>query len=296
MVKTGSIKRSRIITRTVQYSILCAFFIIMVFPLVVMLTTALKAESEIYMQESFSLLPKAWRFQNFIDAMRVADWKRYFMNSLIVTSIATIGSLFLNSLAGYSFGVLRFPLKNTLFVFLLIGIMVPFQVVIVPQFIIMRSMPLFGGNNILGQGGTGWLDTLWALIIPQLSGSFGIFLCRQFYLNIPYELNESGKMDGCNQFQTFVKIYMPLSKPIYATLGILKSVYVWNDFFYPLIMTNGDNMRTVQLGLQSYSGFALVRWELMMAATFIVCLPLLLAFFLFQRYFIQTAASTGMKG
>jgi len=290
-----SYKRHRTTIRVVQYTFLLAFMLLMIMPLIIALSTALKDETEIYMQERFYIIPKAWKISNFVEAMQTAPWGRYFFNSLFVTSVSVFGSLFLNSLAGYSFAVLRFPLKNLLFVFLLVGIMIPFQVIIIPQYLVLKSIPLFGGNNMLGRGGTGWLDTYWALIIPQLSGSFGIFLCRQFYLNIPYELNEASRMDGCTPFQAFIKVYVPLSKPIYATLGILKSVAVWNDFFYPLIMTTSDKMRTVQLGMQVYRNFALFRWDLLMAATLLICLPLLVAFFSFQRLFIQTAAASGLK-
>jgi multiple sugar transport system permease protein len=237
----------------------------------------------------------AWRFGNVVDAMLVGSWGLYFFNSIFVTAISVAGSLFFNSLAGFSFGVLNFRFKNTLFMILLVGIMIPFQVLIIPQYIMLRSVPLFGGNDLFGQGGRGWLDSYWALIIPQLSGSFGIFFARQYYLSTPYELFEAARIDGCTSFTTFIKVYLPLSAPLFASLGILKSVSVWNDFFYPLIMTSSDSMRTVQLGLQAFQSVALFRWELMMAATTLASIPLVVAFFLFQRNFVSTAASSGLK-
>ncbi len=281
--------------KAIKFIILVVFALIMLFPLAIMVSTSLKGENEIYMQEKFTFIPEAWRFANFIDTLKVASWGRYFFNSFFVTSITVVGSLFFNSLAGYSFAVLHFRFRNFLFIFLLIGIMIPYQSIIIPQYLIMKSIPFFGGNSFLGKGGTGWLDTYWALIIPQLSGSIGIFLCRQYYLNVPYDLHEAAKIDGCNPFQTFIRIYIPLSKPIYASLGILKTVAVWNDFFYPLIMTTSDSMRTVQLGLQSYQNYALFRWDLLMAANILVCLPLVIAFLMLQRLFIQTAVSSGLK-
>ncbi len=286
----------RRVGRTVTYMLHTVFFVVMIVPLVVMIFTALKGESELYLQSSFELLPRAWRFGNFVDAMAAANWGRYFFNSLLVTSVATVGSLFLNSLAGFSFAALRFPGRNFLFFFLLIGIMIPYQVTIVPQYILMKSIPLFGGNSIVGSGGTGWLDSHWALIVPQLAGSFGVFLCRQYYLGIPRELLESAKIDGASSLKAFLRIYVPLSKPVFATLGILKCVYVWNDFFYPLIMTTSDSMKTVQLGLQTFRSVALVRWDLMMAATTLVCIPLIAAFLLFQRWFINSAVASSVKG
>jgi len=154
------------------YVLLGMFAIVTLSPFLIMVSTALKSEAEIYMQEEFSLVPKAWKFSNFVDTMKAATWGKYFLNSLFVTSVSVAGSLFLNSLAGFSFAVLRFPFRNLLFLLLLVGIMVPNQALIIPQYLILKSIPLFGGNNLLGRGGIGWLDSYWALIIPQLSGSF----------------------------------------------------------------------------------------------------------------------------
>jgi multiple sugar transport system permease protein len=157
-------------------------------------------------------------------------------------------------------------------------------------------MPLFGRNTLLGTGGIGWLDSEWALIIPQLSGPLGIFLCRQYFLKVPRGLYEAAKIDGCWPFKIFLHICLPLPKPVLASLAILKSVAVWTDFFYPLIMTTSDSMRTVQLGLQAYQSYALFRWDLTMAACILMCLSLILAFFAFQNHFMQTALASGIKG
>jgi len=278
------------------YAFMGILALVMLFPLLIMVTTSLKSEAEVYMQEAFTIFPQTWKFSNFIETMRVAAWGRYFLNSVLVTSVSVVGSLFLNSLAGYCFAVLRFPFRNALFLLLLVGIMVPYQALIIPQYLILKSVPLFGGNDLFGRGGTGWLDTFWALIIPQLSGSFGIFLCRQYFLGIPRDLFEAARIDGAGPFRVFVHIYLPLGKPVLASLAILKSVAVWNDFFYPLIMTSSDSMRTVQLGLQAYRSYALFRWDLMMAACILVSLPLIVAFFVFQRNFMETAVASGIKG
>ena len=278
------------------FTVLVTIAIIFASPIVIMLSTSLKGQNEIYMQGGFRLIPESWRWVNYIDAMKVGPWGRYFLNSLFVTGVSVAGSLFFNSLAGFSFAVLDFKHKNVLFFILLVGIMLPFQVLIIPQYLILRSVPFAGGNNILGQGGRGWLDSYWALIIPQLSGSFGIFFARQYFLTIPYELYEAARIDGCSPMKAFLKVFLPNAKPLIASLGILKTVYVWNDFFYPLIMTSRDELKTVQLGLQSFQGVALFRWDLMMAATTLVSLPLIVAFLVFQKQFIQTASSSGLKG
>jgi multiple sugar transport system permease protein len=174
--------------------------------------------------------------------------------------------------------------------------MIPPQAIIIPQFLMMRYMPLFGGNDITGQGGIGWLNSYWALIMPWLAGSFGIFLCRQYYINFPEELDEAARLEGCGPLRLFTHIYLPLSGPVLAALAILKTVFMWNDFFYPLIMTNSASMRTVQLGLQTFAGEYYADWHLLMAAALLVTLPLVVLFLFLQRYFVEGIVTTGLKG
>jgi multiple sugar transport system permease protein len=143
----------------------------------------------------------------------------------------------------------------------------------------------------------GLLNTYAGLILPFISGSFGIFLCRQYYMSIPKALDEAAKIDGCSPFKIYTSIYLPLSGPILATLTILKSVSVWNDFFYPLIVTNTDNMATVQLGLQKFSGTnGSIQWNLLLSATLITVIPVLIVFLFAQKYFVQGISSSGVKG
>jgi multiple sugar transport system permease protein len=261
----------------------------------VVITTSLKPASEIKLS-NFALLPHEWRFQNFVTAMSDGTWGRYFFNSIFVTVVSVVGSLFFNSLAGYSFARLRFRGRQVLFVFFLIGIMVPPQSLLIPQFIIMHNMPLAGGNNLFGHGGTGFINTYWALILPQLSGSFGIFLCRQFYLSFPWALDDAGRIDGAGALKRYFSIFLPMSGPVLATLTVLKTVYVWNDFFFPLIMTNSNEMQTVQLALYNFRGQFGVQWELLMAATLLTIIPVMAVFLAMQRYFIQGIANQGIKG
>jgi multiple sugar transport system permease protein len=228
--------------------------------------------------------------------MQAAPWGRYFFNSTFVALVSVLGSLLLNSVAGFCFARLRFRGRDLLFFFMLIGIMIPPQAIIIPQFLMMRYMPLFGGNDITGQGGIGWLNSYWALIMPWLAGSFGIFLCRQYYINFPEELDEAARLEGCGPLRLFTHIYLPLSGPVLAALAILKTVFMWNDFFYPLIMTNSASMRTVQLGLQTFAGEYYADWHLLMAAALLVTLPLVVLFLFLQRYFVEGIVTTGLKG
>lgn len=139
------------------------------------------------------------------------------------------------------------------------------------------------------------LVVIGSLIINSLAGSFGIFLCRQFYLSFPKELDESARMDGCGPLRTYFYIFLPMSKTVLATLTILKGVSTWNDFFYPLIMTNSERMKTVQLGLQMFKGSTATHYNWLMAATLITSIPMVILYFCAQKYFVQGIASTGMK-
>jgi multiple sugar transport system permease protein len=277
------------------YAVLILFAAAVLAPFAVTLFTSLKPKEELYFV-GLNLLPRHPRPYNYIEAMKAAPWGRYFFNSTYVTAISVIGSLLLNSVAGFAFARLRFRARDVLFFFMLIGIMIPPQAIIIPQFLMMRYMPLFGGNDLTGQGGIGWLNSYWALIMPWLAGSFGIFLCRQFYINFPEELDEAARLEGCGPLRLFLYIYLPLSGPVLAALAILKTVFMWNDFFYPLIMTNTASMRTVQLGLQTFAGEYYADWHLLMAAALVVTLPLVVLFLFLQRYFVEGIVTTGLKG
>ena len=281
--------------QTPLYVVLFAVSLTMIAPLLVMVFTSLKGNSELA-NMSATLLPKEWAFGNYAQAMGSGNWGQYFKNSIIVTVVTVAGSLLFNTMSGYAFARLSFRGRDALFIVLLLGLMVPPQVTVLTQFIILKSVPLFGGNDIFGQGGIGWLDSYFALIVPELSGAIGIFLARQYYLSFPKEMDEAARVDGSGAFGSFIRIYLPLSGPIIATLVILKTVYMWNDFFHPLIYTSSESMRTVQLGLQMFHGQYDIKLNLLMAASVVVSLPLVAAFFMFQRYFIESLVSTSVKG
>jgi multiple sugar transport system permease protein len=263
-------------------------------PILIVLLTSLKAGDEVTVS-SWSLLPRAWRFRNYVDAFARGEWGRYYANSIHVTAVAVAGSLLLNSLAGYSFARLLFPFRSLIFMLLLAGIMIPPQSIIIPQFLILKGIPLAGGNDLLGRGGRGLLNTRWALIIPELSGSLGIFLCRQFYLGFPRSLDEAARMDGASSFTTFTRVFLPLSGPILATLTVLKTIHMWNNFFFPLIMITSRDMWTVQLALSNFRGENTTPWELLLAATFVSILPIIAVFLGAQKYYVRGIISEGIK-
>ncbi|TDF98836.1 carbohydrate ABC transporter permease [Paenibacillus piri] len=275
--------------------ILAAASVVMLIPFVVMILTSFKGDEEFSLAAN-ALLPLAWHPENYLRAMTVTNWGLYFKNSIIVTVFTVGGSLFFNMMAGYTFARMAFRGRDFIFIMVLVGLMVPAQVTVIPQFLILKSIPLFGGNDLLGNGGNGWLDTYFALVVPELSGSFGIFLARQFYLQFPKALDDAAQIDGAGAFRSFLSIYLPQSGPLFATLGIFKTVHIWNDFFHPLIYTNSEAMRTIQLGLQVFNGQYQIQYNLLMAATVVVSLPLILMFFMFQKQFIKSLISSSVKG
>ena len=268
--------------------------LVMLIPIIMMFMTSFKTMAEIQ-SPVFHLLPERFSLDNYRDAMSTGEWTVYFKNSLVITLTAVVLSLLFNSIAGYAFARLRFRGARVMFLLLMVGLMMPPQVTMLPTFLIMAKFPLAGGNNLLGTGGTGLINTYAGLVIPLVSGSYGVFLCKQFYENFPRSLDEAAEIDGANKWRTYFTIYLPNSKAILATLGLLKAVSVWNDYMWPLIMTNSENMRTVQLALTMFKTDSGIMWNQMMAGSVLVALPMFVLFLCAQRYFIQGIVTSGLK-
>ena len=268
--------------------------LVMLIPIIMMFMTSFKTMAEIQ-SPVFHLLPERFSLDNYRDAMSTGEWIVYFKNSLVITLTAVVLSLLFNSIAGYAFARLRFRGARVMFLLLMVGLMMPPQVTMLPTFLIMAKFPLAGGNNLLGTGGTGLINTYAGLVIPLVSGSYGVFLCKQFYENFPRSLDEAAEIDGANKWRTYFTIYLPNSKAILATLGLLKAVSVWNDYMWPLIMTNSENMRTVQLALTMFKTDSGIMWNQMMAGSVLVALPMFVLFLCAQKYFIQGIVTSGLK-
>jgi multiple sugar transport system permease protein len=200
---------------------------------------------------------------------------------MIVTMSAVAGNLVFCSLAGYAFARMRFFGRDVLFVALLATLMVPFQVTMIPTFLIVQKM--------------GLVNSLPALIVPNLVTPFGIFLLRQFFRTLPIELEEAARMDGCSRLGVLVRVVLPLSMPALATLAIVTFLWTWNDFLWPLIVITSTSENTVQLGLAQFQGAHQTNWTLLMAGNVMALAPMLLVFIIGQRWFVQSLASTGLK-
>lgn len=278
----------------VWYAFLSLLALVFVFPFIWAFLTSLKADAEVF--EAGRWLPSVWRFDNYARAVNSYNLPRYFLNSLLVALIVTFAHLILASTAGYAFARLRFPGREALFAMVIATLMVPSQATLVPLFILVKHWPLLGDNDLLGRGGFGMLDTYWVLTVPMFATAYGTFLLRQFFLNLPVELEDAARIDGSSEFGIYWRIVLPLSGPAMATLGIFSFQNVWNDFVWPLVTTRSDAMKTIQVGLAQFRREGTTDWTLLMAGTMIATIPILIVFLFGQRFFTRGIALTGLKG
>lgn len=272
-------KKIRII---LGYFVLIAFALSMLVPFFAMINLSFSQNNEIFSYPP-SIFPKKWTIQNYISVFSTIPVAKYFLNSLIVSSITTIGQVIFSAFAGYAFARLKFKGSDALFLIILITMMVPPQVNIIPLFFLMRELHL--------------IDTYQALIIPGFFGGFGIFMFRQFFLSFPKELEEASRIDGCNIFDTFLKIALPLSLPTVATLAIFTFISSWNSFMWPLIVTNSDGMRTLPVGLAVFKGSfrEITLWGDLLACAVICAIPTIAVFLVGKKYFINDLLNGSLK-
>ena len=261
--------------------ILLPMALVLIIPLVWMLVTSFQTLDETRHYPP-TFVPQSLRWQNYTEVLRISQFPRWFVNSLIVTTVVVIGNLFFCSLAGYAFARLKWFGRDVLFVLVLATLMIPFQVIIIPTFIIVRKL--------------GLVDTLGAPIVPNLAGAFGIFLLRQFFRTLPVELEEAARIDGASRLGVLFKIVLPLSGPALATLAVVTFMWTWNDFLWPLVTLYSSNNYTLQVGLTTFQGAHQTNTNLLMAANVMSLVPVFGLFLIAQRYFIRGIATTGLKG
>jgi multiple sugar transport system permease protein len=230
------------------------------------------------------------------DVQSDTPWWRWFANSAFVATSITVLQLFFNSLAAYVFAKRQFPGRNLIFLLFLATMMVPGQVTLIPNYLVLKHIPFFGGNDMFGEGGHGWLDSYYGLILPGAVSAFGIFLLRQYMASIPDSLIEAARIDGASQFRIFWQIILPLSTPALAATAIFTFTYAWEDFFWPLIIVSDPDHFTVPLGLALFVVKNRTAWDLLMAGSVIATLPMIVVFMFFQRRFIQGISLSGLKG
>jgi multiple sugar transport system permease protein len=268
---------------------------VVVFPFFWMVSTSFKTLAEA-VQFPPTWLPLDPQPENYPRAWAQAPFGRYFLNTAFIATTTTLLSLTFSSLAAFAFARMRFPGRQVLFVMLLATMMVPFEVQLIPDFVIIRRMPLLGGNDIWGQGGRGLYDTYWAQILPWAASPFAVFLLRQFFLSVPKEYHEAAQLDGASRFTFFTRIALPLAQPALVTSGLFGFLGSWNALLWPLIITSRPDVRPIQVGLATFSNEQGTQYHLLMAAATFAILPVVLLYVVAQRQFTEGVAATGIKG
>lgn len=263
-----------------KYFIVCTLAFIFLIPFLWMLSTALKSRTEV-ITSSLTFLPQKLAWSNFKEAWQATNFPLMFFNSIVVALAVSFAQIFTSALAGYAFARLKFHGKKVLFSILLATLVIPFQMIVIPVYLLFNKI--------------GVLDTFWALILPNVANAFGIFLFKQFYSTIPISLEEAAQIDGASKWQILWKIMFPLAKPASVTLFMFTFIAEWNDLFKPLVFTTSEKMRTIQFGLTVFQEQYSTNYTLLMAAALFITIPVLILFLIGQKQFIEGISSSGMK-
>ncbi len=266
-----------------KYIIMTIVSLIVILPYLWMLSTSLKTPSKIFVSPP-QWIPDPVRFENFIDLFTNGSYGLYLWNSFKVTFLTTVGTVIVSTLAGYALAKIKFPGRNFFFILFLSAMMLPVEVITIPTFLGLAKFNLTNSH--------------FALIVPQIfgmGGAFGVFMMRQYFITVPNELVDAGKIDGCDQFGIFIKIILPMASSTIASLVIYTFFNSWNDYFLPLIYLSDSKKYTSTLALSLFADEVGVSWNLVMAASLISTLPLLIVFFGAQKKFIESMAMSGIK-
>ncbi len=275
------IKRESIPAKTALYIALTILTFLTLLPLIWMLSASLKLDSEVF-SIPIKWIPANPRWSNYMMIWKKIPLALFTFNSFKLAIIITLIQLLTSSFAAYGFSKCRFPGRDLLFLAYVATIAIPWQVYMLPQYVMMNRLHL--------------VDTHLSIILLQSFTAFGVFLIRQFYMSIPNELLEAARIDGMNDYGIFLRIVLPLSKPAMATLSIFSFVTVWNDFMGPMIYFNSTGKKTIQLGIRMFIGQYSTEYGYIMAASCISLIPVLVVFLSFQRFFVEGVATSGLKG
>jgi multiple sugar transport system permease protein len=253
----------------------------MVFPFVWMVSTALKGQQEVYIYPP-TLWPESLHWENFQHVLDTVPFGRFFVNSLLVTTLITISQVVTSVLAGYVFARIEFPGRNLIFYLYLATLIIPTQVTMLPLFLLVSRL--------------GWIDTYQGLIVPFLANAFAVFFLRQFFISLPRELEDAARIDGASRLRTLVQIILPLSRPAVATIALFTFLSHWDEYLWPLVVTNTTDMRTLPIGLRFFIEESGAQLNYMMAGALMAVAPVVLLFLVAQRQFIEGISLTGTKG
>jgi len=265
---------------TLKYVVLIMGAIVVAFPFLWMIFTSFKGPADIF-SKTLRFLPREWHFSNYGEVFDYIPFARMYMNSIFVAVVITASQLFTSALAGYAFARLKFPGREVLFYIYLATMMLPEQVRIIPSFLLLKQMHM--------------INTHWALMLPWMAGPFSVFFLRQSFMDIPQSLFDAARIDGAGNVRILFRIVIPLTKNIFLTLGIFTFMWSWNMYLWPLVMTNSTSMRTLPVGLAMFKNQMGTNWGVMMAASVMAIAPIVIAFFLAQRKFMEGITMTGIK-
>ena len=271
------------LTKTILYILLFIGGIFYALPFLWMLRTSLMEYAQVQ-KVPLVWIPNPIKWSNFKEAVGFMDFWTLLRNTLTITVLSMFGQMWSCSMVAFGFARMKFPGRDTMFMMLLSTMMLPAMVTEIPRFILFRHL--------------GWINTFYPLIVPAYFGgsAFFVFLLRQFFKTIPFDLDEAARIDGCSSFRIYSQIMLPLSKPVMAAVVIFSFIWSWNDFWGPLIYLRQDNMKTLALGLQGFQGVYQTDYHYLMAASLIVLLPVLVIYVCAQKYFTQGIVMSGMKG
>jgi len=282
MKNLNAYKAGVLLRRALIYCVLLLFCLMFLLPFFFLLTGSFKTTSELF-AVPFHWLPKEWTFRNYYKVFHDIPFWRYFRNTMVIVIFNIAGAIIANSLVGYGFARLRFPFRDQIFMIVIATMILPYQVTLIPLYLMFTKMK--------------WIGTFLPLIVPGFFGNaFYIFLMRQFLVGIPIELTESARIDGANEFQIFTRLIMPISKPVLATVAIMAFMRAWNDFLGPLVFLGSDRLYTLSLAASMLRSNLDPNWELLLALGAVMVTPVLVLFFLLQKYFIQGITMSGIKG
>ena len=259
---------------------LLIFVLLINLPFFWMISASFKMKDEVLAFPP-TVFPSRINLDGYIYIWTLVPFARYFLNSIIVSVSIAISKIILSSIAAFAFAKIPFKGKDTIFYIFLGTMMIPFEVIVIPNYIIVSGLH--------------WLDTYWALIIPFVVGAFSIFLLRQFFMGIPRDLDDAAEIDGAGKLKYLFSIIYPLSKPALLTVGLYAFLASWNSFLWPLIVTNKDEMRVIQIGLKALQDSWMIEWNALTAASTLATVPIIILFFFVQKQFLEGISITGLK-
>ena len=276
-----SMTKSRKATNRVFLVILIVLAIVSLFPVIWVALSSFKPQNELF-SSPMTFFPKTWTLGNYISAISQGNFARYFMNTVFVACVSTVLTVLINIMAGYALAKYYFRGRNLIFGLMIATLMVPLQVIMIPIFLQLKNL--------------GMLNSLWGIIIPPAATPTGIFLARQYMVNLSNSMIESARIDGAKELRIFVRIILPLSQPIIATITIFSFMWRWNDYILPLLVLSDQKNYTIQIAIKNFIGMNGTDWSSILSASVISMIPVTIIFVILQRYIIGGISAGGVKG